>query len=343
MGYCWPIAWKSSKSSHNPEEQMSTTTTTPNQQAENGQLEDHPIAGIFPLMGAKELDELTEAIKRSGQRETIVLHEGKILDGRNRYRACIAAGITKPRTRVWGAYEGDGDSPVRFVLDLNYERRHLTTGQKAAIATEALPFFEAEARARQEAAGKGEQGPGAPGEAVAAAAATMGVSARSVSRAKATKKSSKKAFDALKAGQVSLNAAEQEARTEAAEATLDEASQKLRDEHVDQVRKAVGDEFATAFQKGVVLKSADDLADFLTLDAKQWKTVVPLVTRGWTVKKTLKFLNKEVGRRETVADLILRTLSAGVRKLKWVVDGHEISLRMNVKDADASDATGSTE
>jgi len=54
-----------------------------------------------------------------------------ILDGGNRYRACIQAGV-EPTFR-----EFDGDSLVAFVLSANMYRRHLAPGQYAAIVASA--------------------------------------------------------------------------------------------------------------------------------------------------------------------------------------------------------------
>jgi len=45
----------------------------------------HEAANIFPMMSDAELDDLTESIRANGQRHPILLYEGKILDGRNRY------------------------------------------------------------------------------------------------------------------------------------------------------------------------------------------------------------------------------------------------------------------
>lgn len=104
----------------------------------------HEVANIFPMMSADEFSALVEDIRANGQRQPIYLHDGKIIDGRNRYRACQQLGI-EPDTRVW---DGVG-SLVSFVVSLNLQRRHLTSSQKAVLGAEILPMLEAEAKERQ--------------------------------------------------------------------------------------------------------------------------------------------------------------------------------------------------
>ena len=59
----------------------------------------HPLAEIFPPMTHPDFDRLCGDIQQHGLHEEIVLHEGKVLDGRNRYWACLAKGIWQPAPR----------------------------------------------------------------------------------------------------------------------------------------------------------------------------------------------------------------------------------------------------
>jgi hypothetical protein len=105
----------------------------------------HPYAEIFPPMAFPDFDRLCGDIQENGLQEDIVVHEGKILDGRNRYLACLARGVTA-RLRP---YAGECGSPLAFVVARNLHRRHLTESQRALVAARLKPLFEEEARQRQ--------------------------------------------------------------------------------------------------------------------------------------------------------------------------------------------------
>ena len=56
-------------------------------------LKFHPLANLFPLMDGEEFAALQSDIAAHGVREPVVLFDGQILDGRNRYRASQLAGV----------------------------------------------------------------------------------------------------------------------------------------------------------------------------------------------------------------------------------------------------------
>lgn len=108
-------------------------------------MEIHEYAKLFPPMSEEEFEELVEDIRQNGQLEPIVVYEDKILDGRNRYNACMKLGI-KPKMKD---YDGERLSALDFVISKNIKRRHLTASQKALLALEIKPLLEKEARKRQ--------------------------------------------------------------------------------------------------------------------------------------------------------------------------------------------------
>lgn len=104
----------------------------------------HPAANLFPMMSDEDIDALAKSIREQGLRQPIILTEdGQLLDGRNRVAACSRAGVP-PRHEVYR-----GDDPVAYVMALNMDRRHLTTGQKAMLALKLVSMYESEAKARQ--------------------------------------------------------------------------------------------------------------------------------------------------------------------------------------------------
>lgn len=101
-------------------------------------LELHPLCTLFPRLAGAEFDALRDDIKANGLREPIVTHDGMVLDGGNRYRACLAAGV-EPTFR-----EFTGGNLVSFVLSVNLHRRHMTPGQQAAIVASATDWAKAQ-------------------------------------------------------------------------------------------------------------------------------------------------------------------------------------------------------
>lgn len=100
-------------------------------------MEFHEFANIFPMMGEAELDSLRRDIQENGIREPVWLFEDKILDGRNRWMACLTSGV-KPPTKT---FVGSREEALSFVRSENLERRHLTGGQATMCGLEFEELF----------------------------------------------------------------------------------------------------------------------------------------------------------------------------------------------------------
>jgi ParB-like chromosome segregation protein Spo0J len=87
---------------------------------------------MFPLMEGEEFAALVADIKANGLIEPIVMIDDMIIDGRNRYRACLAAGV--PVTTV----KRDIDDPAAYVVSANIHRRHLTAKQTRELIAKLL-------------------------------------------------------------------------------------------------------------------------------------------------------------------------------------------------------------
>lgn len=132
----------------------------------------HPLANLFPLIEGDPFADLVDDIEERGLEDPIVLHQGMILDGRNRFRACRLACV-EPRFTIFGlageppafmvraALAGEaltdhqmrltpidlGELPADFtvtgvpgadalgyVISKNMHRRHLDASQRALVA-----------------------------------------------------------------------------------------------------------------------------------------------------------------------------------------------------------------
>ena len=89
----------------------------------------HPLSDYFPMLPEGEFEQLKDSISKFGLLEPITTLDGMILDGRNRYKACMEVGVT-PRYRDY--FENEHE-PIDFVVAANMRRRHLTPAQKVQI------------------------------------------------------------------------------------------------------------------------------------------------------------------------------------------------------------------
>ncbi len=182
----------------------------------------HPYADRIPPMTNGEYEDLKANIGTTGQREPIVLHEGKVIDGRHRLRACEELGVA-PKVREW---DGEG-SLIDYIFALNLNRRHLTTSQRAMLGAEYADLYADEMKERQREGGRqkgakhreedeanspepleahGDKAGRAP-QSRDLAAARVGVSPRYISDAKRVKECAPDLIESVRDGKMTLNAA----------------------------------------------------------------------------------------------------------------------------------------
>lgn len=161
-------------------------------------LQIHPAAMLFPEMTNEEWKNLHDDIRDNGQREPIVVWNGKVIDGRNRLRACAWLKI-QPKTRE---YQGREEDILSYVMSLNLHRRHLTESQRAMVASKIATMKNGGDR-------KSDQKANLPADRTnAEAAALLNVSERSVKTAKQiASKGEPEVAAAVEAGKMTLNEA----------------------------------------------------------------------------------------------------------------------------------------
>jgi ParB-like nuclease domain len=162
-------------------------------------IKPHPFAALFPELPLEELTQLARDIKERGQLEPIILYKGAILDGRNRYRACQIAGV-KPRIEEFDA-KATRRSPEEFILSRNLRRRHLSVGQKAAIALEWSEQIELSADPEK------NKSRGRPKGTLSEEAKKIGINERRVFEVRKVRNANPSLYEDVKADRRSLNSA----------------------------------------------------------------------------------------------------------------------------------------
>lgn len=173
-------------------------------------MKPHRLAEYFPVLEGDEFEQLKQDIKDNGQLEPIVTVDGKILDGVNRWKACQELGID-PITKSF-----NGSNPLKYVISANIRRRHLTVSQRAMLALELMPEFEAEGKKRMEDGGFAHKKQPIPHDSHLFAAQEFGVSRPTVVRAKRVKEKAPERIPDILAGNTTISQVDNELRESAA-------------------------------------------------------------------------------------------------------------------------------
>jgi hypothetical protein len=263
-------------------------------------LELHPLADLFPCLDPDKLQELADDIKKNGQLEPIVLYQGKILDGRNRYLAARMAG-REPMVIEFDA-EQKNRNPVEFIFSMNLRRRDLTPSMRAYLGAELLEVMR-----------QGTYSPARTGvskfvptanpykEDRRQAAAKARVSIGYVQEATTLKHEDPEAFQKVKTGEKTLRQATRSKREKS-----DEVQSAL-----DRISFIIGEEASDMIVEGEVKIKPKQLVDFAGKSTTAIKTIWPLLAEGLPYTDAIK----------TTGGAILN-LSSTLNDLtaKWVED-----------------------
>jgi ParB-like chromosome segregation protein Spo0J len=144
-------------------------------------------------MQGEEFDRFRDDIRQNGLREPIVLCDGKLLDGRNRQRACIELGLIPIPT-----VDCTGSDPLSLVVSANLSRRHLTDRARAIAA----------ARLSNLSVGRRTKNTPIGGISQTDAATRLGVSLRALQRAATVLQSANTdLIEKIESGKISISAA----------------------------------------------------------------------------------------------------------------------------------------
>ncbi|WP_170149701.1 MT-A70 family methyltransferase [Rhodoplanes roseus] len=186
----------------------------------------HPLAELFPLLSGPEFDSFAASVG-TGLMHPIVLLDGRILDGRNRWRALVhleergvvPADLLDPDTS--GAFVTFDNrnfrqdiidaGPLAFVIRENLDRRHLSESQRAMLAARIATLREGRPPAAPRCAA--DETPPIGGVSAEAAGAMMNVGTRSVERARTViREAAPETIAAVDRGGLRLSVAETIAR-----------------------------------------------------------------------------------------------------------------------------------
>jgi N6-adenosine-specific RNA methylase IME4 len=193
-------------------------------------MEFHKYADIFPLMNGAEFDELVEDIRNNGLLEDIMIYEGAILDGRNRYNACAKAEVEP----IWDEYTGD--DPLGYVISKNLHRRHLTGDQLCIVSEKAYEIRSIDAKERQlSTLKKGDKIPDSAtlrerdkGKTSEFVAKEFGISPRKIEQAKRVKAQAPDLYEKVEKQELTFNRAEKELKKRIRKKDIEDQKDKIK-------------------------------------------------------------------------------------------------------------------
>lgn len=300
-------------------------------------LEPHALGFLFPQLNDHDYHILCDSIKAHGLMESIVLYEGAILDGNNRYSACKKVRV-EPTFRTFDPNK-EGVSAFDFVLQKNLARRNLTPSQASAIAADLAGMLKKSEEEAAVANGAGENSGSnsnsksakkrAKGDKAAKAAKALGVSRTSVKAAEKLQKEDPAAFKDVKDGKKTLNAATTE--TAAKKTKTQIASEEFEALRV-LVGKVYGQNDAVVVEKKLPAK---DFAKLAGLDEDEMIRIKPFLLNGWTLKAAIGWKSTQPSMAHTVRQITELAISSGKKTYEVDLGEWTLVLKRKAVDPDA--------
>ena len=107
---------------------------------------DDEFKKLIPPLTAEERKGLEESILKEGCRDALILWGNILIDGHNRYEICTKHNI--PFKTIQKDFKSR-DEVILYMIDTQFSRRNLSSGNKILLAQAKKPILEKLARAKQ--------------------------------------------------------------------------------------------------------------------------------------------------------------------------------------------------
>jgi ParB-like chromosome segregation protein Spo0J len=261
----------------------------------------HPLANAFPLITGEEFDDLVDDIRKNGLLSPVVMYEGKILDGRNRWSACQSLGI--PHTEKTFT----GQDPAAYVWSANAVRRQLTASQRAIAAAKLADLAKgSNQHAVKLAPGGSDAQDRVPVTSIGDAAKMAGVGRRTVDEAKRVLENAVDGVvEAVESGELSVHAAERVSRL-----PREEQRDLLETTPLKEIPRAV------PARPRMEIVDPDDDTDVRALEAEDPELVMATQMEQISTREMKALAETWASHVSVIAKLDQKKLDAFVRKLR---------------------------
>lgn len=116
----------------------------------SGLIIDPVLKSLIPPLSEEEFKQLEENIKNEGCRDALVIWQGTIVDGHNRYKICLQNDIVfKTEEKEFA----DRDEAAEWIIRNQFGRRNLSSAQRSELAMKLKPAIQKNAKENQKKAG----------------------------------------------------------------------------------------------------------------------------------------------------------------------------------------------